>query len=35
MILEKFRVMLTANGKCLDSSCEFLIKIEKTQIKTA
>ena len=35
MILERFRVTLTANGKCSDSSCEFLIKIEKKQIKTA
>ena len=35
MILERFRVMLTANGKCSDSTCKFLIKIEKKQIKTA
>ena len=34
MILEKFRVTLTANGKCSDSSCEFVIKIEKRD-KTA
>ena len=31
MILERFRVTLTANGKCSDSSCEFLIKIEKSR----
>ena len=35
MILERFRVMLAVNSKCSDSSCEFLIKIEKKQIKTA
>ena len=35
MILGRFRVTLTANGKCSDSSCEFLIKVEKKQIKMA
>ena len=35
MVLERFRVTFTANCKCSDSSCEFLFKIEKKQIKTA
>ena len=35
MILGRFRVTLTANGKCSDSSCEFLIKVEKKQLKMA
>ena len=35
MILERFIVTLTANGKCSDSSCEFLIKIEKKADKNS
>ena len=35
MILERFRVTLTANSKCSDSTGEFLIKIKKKADKNS